>query len=336
MHPLLLNEWLFLTCCRGQGPTCVTGSSGLSCDGGHNDIIARCCLGCHGWVELLFQIAKLWNVLILWVPAPNLPPTFWAGLSHTLSVKMHSTPMHKRKWRTDLLLWSNQVTHIELGAFDSLTALKRLDLSKNHISHINNGTMETLTKLEVLHLYGNNISHIEDGAFHSLGHLVELRLDSNCIGSLGKDTLRGLHRLEQLDLDNNQIYHLDERAFESLEKLEVLLLYRNHISSIAEGVFETLYSLRKIYLYMNELTSLSPNLFVNQPRPMDLKLTLNNDDDTNLWNCSSLLWLKHEEQHGTWLFSETTHPTCPDISSGNWTTLEWNFLGECVSQNIAD
>ncbi|XP_076828743.1 adhesion G protein-coupled receptor A3 isoform X2 [Brachyhypopomus gauderio] len=73
---------------------------------------------------------------------------------------------------------NNFITRIEPGAFHSLTALKRLDLSNNRIGCINADIFKGLTNLVKLNLSGNMFSSLAPGTFDSLVSLKTLEFQS--------------------------------------------------------------------------------------------------------------------------------------------------------------
>ncbi len=93
------------------------------------------------------------------------------------------------------------------------------------------------------------------------------------------------------------------------------------ISAIENGAFDDLYSLVFVQLYGNRLTTLSPNLFINVPRSMTMVLSF--PRYANQWYCSSLCWLKHEQQHGTYRGGD---PICK--YGIDWNSLQCGDNGE--------
>ncbi len=89
--------------------------------------------------------------------------------------------------------------------------------------------------------------------------------------------------------------------------------------------FLILLSLKNIRLHHNNFLTLNPDVFINLPRPLTLCLSLIGDgrgrEGNTLWNCASLCWLKHEEQHGA-----VTKMTIPEWCSPICVSADWNTL----------
>ncbi len=147
------------------------------------------------------------------------------------------------------------------------------------------------------------ISHIEAGAFVAQQNLQELSLS--------------LNRLSNVD-----------GVFEGLNNLRKLSLGSNQLANINHGAFDSLFSLVELRLENNSLTSLYPELFQNQPRPLELSLSSQYPSQPNNWDCNSLCWLKHEEGHGTINFlmdNNNLHPRC--ANAGDWGSLQCGDAG---------
>ncbi len=114
--------------------------------------------------------------------------------------------------------------------------------------------------------------------------------------------------------------------------LQILYLNDNRITVIEEGTFDSLFSVKIIALHNNRLRTISAALFIYGPRPLQLpmraqSLRLGLFSDTNQWDCSSLCWLKHEEQHSTVDFP-MGNPIC--VTGGAWNSLQCDDPGMFV------
>ncbi len=163
-------------------------------------------------------------------------------------------------------------------------------------------------------LMGNEISSVDHEDFVGLQSLIYLGLSINQISSVGDGAFSDLRSLLMLSLMSNKLTSVHSRMFTELHYLQQIMLSSNEISEIEEGSFDDLFSLQKMLLHNNKLATLSADLFINLPRPLELSLS-DPDGDTNVWNCSSLCWLKQEMQHGTvtWWFDYS--PKCADGGS---------------------
>ncbi len=124
---------------------------------------------------------------------------------------------------------------------------------------------------------------------------VQVDLQDNIIASLPDRIFYHLSWCQILHLDHNQILLVHKQSFMGLSRLEKLYLHDNPMSSVAVHSFDFLYFLKHLWLHNTQLKTMSPNLFTNLPRPLSLTLS----SPLYQLSCSSMCWLKHEEQHGT-------------------------------------
>ncbi len=196
---------------------------------------------------------------------------------------------------------------------------KRVNLNNNTISSLDGGDFSLLSECIQLDLQWNNITCIDKEAFVGLDSLQQLILSNNKLAIIGSQVFSSLSQCISLHLDHNVISLIELEAFSGLSKLRQLRLHGNNISDFQPGTFDHLQSLDDINLHNNTLASLSPDLFINITRPLQLSLGLNQ------WNCSSLCWLKHEQQHGT-VKIEIGTLACEH--GGNWTSIQCEHKGE--------
>lgn len=154
---------------------------------------------------------------------------------------------------------------------------------------------------------------------------VQVFLQDNRITSLLAGVFQHLSHCLKLYLDHNHISSLHKHSFLGLNKLENLYLHDNPISSISEGSFNSLYFLKFLWLSNTKLITLNPNLLVNLPRPLNLGFS----SPENQWNCSSLCWLKHEEQHGT-VDLGYVEVSLSCAQDQDWNSLQCGHPGLCI------
>ncbi len=200
----------------------------------------------------------------------------------------------------------NPITSIHPGVFSHLTQCTVLFMVENRITQIQRATFTGMHSLTHLILVGGRISIIEEGAFD------------------------GLEALQFLDLGGNLLSSLDPEMFTGLNNVEYLGIFSNIIFNIEEGSFDSLHSLRTVSLQGNRLTTLDPDLFLNLPRPLNMTLC-SGPNSCNQWDCSSLCWLKHEEQHGTISFVRMNNWSllCTALSGVQWNSLQCGHRGRC-------
>ncbi len=225
---------------------------------------------------------------------------------------------------TTLMLNLNNISLVDENAFRGLESLQQLSLFDNRISQVQPQMFLGLDNLMQLSLTNNQISKIHSGVFAKLNSLRELRLCCNMISILQSGMFSGLGDLMVVYLDRNEISVLNAGIFAGLKILNKLDLSKNKITHVGEGTFDTLYSIKRIYLDGNQLTTLMPEAFLNLPRN-PLGLALSDPLEVNQWDCSSLCWLKYEEQHETikWLLGK--QPKC--ANGRDWNSIQCDNPG---------
>lgn len=77
---------------------------------------------------------------------------------------------------TNLFLQRNQISEIEPGAFNELTALEYLDLSYNRLERLHRNMFSDLMSCLALSVSTNQISEVEPGTFNGLSALKNLKV----------------------------------------------------------------------------------------------------------------------------------------------------------------
>ena len=113
---------------------------------------------------------------------------------------------------------NNKIFIIEVGAFNRLRSLTRLELHSNNLTIVKSNMFLGLPQCEELDLYGNTISVIENGSFNALGNLKKLWLDNNKLSELRSDMFLGLSSLQKLWLERNRLTTLNSDVLESLPR----------------------------------------------------------------------------------------------------------------------
>lgn len=164
----------------------------------------------------------------------------------------------------------------------SLTGLKKLDLSRNSLTTIGKVTFRNPDRLQMLDLSSNDIVKISAGAFTELVNLEILSLSENNLQTLPKDLFLGLTNLKTLRLSFNRIFSIPLGLFDQLHSLEELDLRSNVIHWIPGGVFQNLTNLKTLKLSENNLRSLSPDVLSDMKNYHDFSMELYG----NPWDCS--------------------------------------------------
>ncbi len=193
-------------------------------------------------------------------------------LEHTVLFAIQNTSFIGLKSLRHMNLQCNSIASITPLSLGHLTSLLFLDLGENRLTTVTAGMFTGLINLTWLHLGNNQISQIEEGALDTLISLQTLHLQNNKIvmihGNFGT-----LYNLKYLDLENNRISHIEP------------------------GSFDSLFTLHRLQLDLWNVSTLDPNTFTNLPQKSAFRWIRWQRRIAQL-NCSSLCWLKAEEQHG--------------------------------------
>ncbi len=236
---------------------------------------------------------------------------------------------------TRLWLGSNKISSVEKDDLMGLVSLRELSLANNKISSLGAGTFDRLTQCRELLLSSNDITVLTPGLFLHLTQLYRLDLGLNKIIDLTPGSLDGLQRLRVLYLEGNRLTAIRRHMFAGLNFLQQISIGNNKISTIEGGTWDSVQELTQLTLFRNNLTTLSPDLFTNLLRYFPLNLAMSSISSIssidNPWDCSSLCWLKHEEQLGTVGFAARPYvsslpPRCTDGTV--WETLQCGDPGE--------
>ncbi|KAM9328898.1 reticulon-4 receptor [Gastrophryne carolinensis] len=177
------------------------------------------------------------------------------------------------------ILWihSNNISHIESGAFRGLTKLEELDMSDNHnlksvtpltfrglvhlhTLHLNRcglqdlplGIFQGLFSLQYLYLHDNNLRFLPDDTFVDLGNLTYLFLHGNKLNTLSENVFSGLKNLDRLLVHQNRLDYIHNRTFHDLKKVTTLFLFSNNLTVLKGEILSPLESLQYLRLNANQ------------------------------------------------------------------------------------
>ncbi|KAG5840401.1 hypothetical protein ANANG_G00188420 [Anguilla anguilla] len=159
---------------------------------------------------------------------------------------------------TVLWLYSNNISHIEAGAFFGLERLEQLDIGDNNNLRIISPTaFRGLSKLHTLHLHRCGLSELPVGVFRGLFSLQYLYLQDNNLLTLHDDTFLDQANLTYLFLHNNKIKMVSDHMLRGLVNLDRLLLHQNRVTFVQQRAFHDLGKLTTLFLFYNNLTVLT-------------------------------------------------------------------------------
>ena len=211
-------------------------------------------------------------------------------------------------------LANNSLPSLDVGFFDNLKRLERLDLSGNRLSvsltgrqtrdmvslvhlDLSSNQLSILVEsarifesmsstLQVLKLNNNRLKTIEPKVFQNLVNLKELDMSQNELAVLEKETLSGLQRLTHLHLSHNDLNSLHNDAFVSVPEVLVLDLSQNKFR-LAPVALKSLGKLQTLDLSFNGLETLKNASFLDISSLWRLQLNSN-----NIGNVSKSLFAK--------------------------------------------
>ncbi|XP_055730695.1 reticulon-4 receptor-like [Salvelinus fontinalis] len=158
---------------------------------------------------------------------------------------------------TVLWLYSNNISHIEAGAFYGLERLEELDIGDNDLRIISPTAFRGLSRLHTLHLHRCGLSELPVGVFRGLFSLQHLYLQDNSLLTLHDDTFLDLANLTYLFLHNNKIKTVTDHMLRGLVSLDRLLLHQNLVTFVQRKAFHDLRKLTTLFLFFNNLTVLT-------------------------------------------------------------------------------
>ncbi|KAG7476704.1 hypothetical protein MATL_G00085740 [Megalops atlanticus] len=171
---------------------------------------------------------------------------------------VRSTSFSSCRNLTVLWLYSNNISHIEAGAFFGLDKLEELDIGENSDLRIISPTaFRGLSRLHTLHLHRCGLSELPMGVFRGLHSLQYLYLQDNHLLTLHDDTFLDQANLTYLFLHNNRIKIVTDHMLRGLTGLDRLLLHQNLVTFVQRRAFHDLGKLTTLFLFHNNLTELS-------------------------------------------------------------------------------
>lgn len=201
----------------------------------------------------------------------------------------------------NLKLSHNDITHVAMDTFTSLTSMMMLDVSNNPIRRWD-GILSKLPKLSMVNMKNCLLEHFPTNLSESVQFIdvsannltrifktdihpqaVILNLNDNTIAEIEEGAFLQAPRLSKLELQNNyltkfpkipsQVHHLniqnnvissmDAGSFPEHSQLGELFLQKNMISNISSSTFRNVPLLKKLSIGDNPIQNFSSNLFYN-------------------------------------------------------------------------
>ena len=215
---------------------------------------------------------------------------------------------------TTLLLSGNDFTTLPKDIFDGLTQLTELDLYNNALTTLPDGIFDGLTQLTELDLRSNALETLPAGIFDGLTNLTTLNMQRNALETLPAGIFDDLTALPELDLRYNALETLPASIFDGLTALTDLLLYQNNLETLPGGIFDELTNLTELDLSSNALTTLPASIF---------------DELTNLTRLA--LYSNALERLPGGIFDDLTNLTTLNLADNALTTLPGGIFDELTN-----
>ncbi|KAI8517017.1 hypothetical protein Bbelb_055980 [Branchiostoma belcheri] len=138
-------------------------------------------------------------------------------------------PLPRLAQLRNLILGPGNIRTIERGAFEHVSGISALFLTKNAIKTVGSW-FDGITKLQKLVLSWNEIKEIKENAFQPLRDLNYLELRHNQLRAVEESHFSSLTNLEYLHLSYNNISHIAGKSFDRLSRLHSLSLDHNKLS----------------------------------------------------------------------------------------------------------
>ncbi|ODN03450.1 Leucine-rich repeat-containing G-protein coupled receptor 4 [Orchesella cincta] len=221
--------------------------------------------------QTLFQFKNLHQLQINACKIRFMPAGVFSNMNQLKKLGIH----------TDNAQWSPSVgLEIASGAFDGLSNLESLDLSRNNILLWGMGEdpkVFCLPSLLRLNISYNRLSgDLEDLGFGSNSactfRIQSLDLSHNKYRKVNQGVFSRLTRISELKLQNNQIQEIDDNCFNRLSTLKLLDLSSNRLVAIPPASFPS--SLNQLKLQNNSII-LSPHVFSGLENLLLLDLSSN-------------------------------------------------------------
>ncbi|XP_028316009.1 transforming growth factor beta activator LRRC32-like isoform X1 [Gouania willdenowi] len=135
-------------------------------------------------------------------------------------------------------LSNNQLDFISEGAFENLTQLELLNLSRNELNNNlgnNSKALQSLSNLKNLDISGNGLSNEAVELYlKNKSSLLQLKMTGNALTAISYKLFKESKGLQIISIDGNLISDIERGTFEPLSQLETLTLARNNLAHICD------------------------------------------------------------------------------------------------------
>jgi len=133
-------------------------------------------------------------------------------------------------------------------------ALVTLRLDYNNISSVNDGELDNLTALQTINMEHNSINGLFDNYFDGATALKSINFSYNAIITVYAGWFDNLNNLQQLQFQFNSIHTLPDNLFDNNSNLILLSFGNNLLTNLPANLLQLNTLLRLVYFNDNSLT----------------------------------------------------------------------------------
>ena len=150
----------------------------------------------------------------------------------------------------------NMLTTLDISAFQRLTSLQYLYLSRNHLKSID-GEVAIIPSLRVIELSHNNLTVVKANLFRDSPMLTVIQLSYNNISNISSGSFYNMTSFKVLDAGKNLLTNVNSCSwFDSVTKISIIILAGNNIKHVED--LQCLSQIRVFNLFNNELSTIPP------------------------------------------------------------------------------
>lgn len=136
-----------------------------------------------------------------------------------------------------------RIIELERTAFNGITYLFAVNLTRNGLQTIHPNTFQNNTQLSLLTISGNPLKHMQDSkqTKHYLLHapsITDFDFSNNGIVRLKRTAFSKMHGLGYINLRGNKLREIDAAIFDSLDSLVEVDLSDNYLNDLPIDLFD--------------------------------------------------------------------------------------------------
>ncbi len=234
---------------------------------------------------------------------------------------------------TELILYRNTLTTVDLSDLARCKMLKRLDLRYSGLQAISLEPLGSCPRLERLELTGNALTSLNLGPLATCAKLRELWLRDNQIAGLDLEPLAAGDSLRTLVLSNNYLTGLDLTPLASLPRLATLELNGCYLDVLNLGPLAGCPDLYFLAAGENSLHAVDLTPLANHTKLEFISFNANQLSAINLTPLASCLALRSINLVNNNLTSIDLAPLA-NLTALRWLELEQNYLDSETCQQV--